>query len=228
MRKIKKIILIVILSLVFSGCSLASKEILDKSKEKEIEKKQKNIIQNEEKEKRIIVKDEKFEEMDVENWKTYRNNDYGFEIKYPKQWMVNEVTKKEEKKIGRIVFFETPDAKKLINEKKLHPDERFSLLISYWEDIDSDYADGGGRIEEKEHDSLEDFFNNNESLKQKIGEIKIGDQKAYEVIIGGMGSSYGIMLENNGIFELSFGRIWDKSRLTPVEKKVIKSFKFIK
>ena len=75
MRKIKKIILIIILFLVFSGCSLISEEGLDESKKED-------IVKNEEKEK-IIIKNDEFEEVDISNWYIYEDNDLNYEVKYP-------------------------------------------------------------------------------------------------------------------------------------------------
>ncbi len=31
--------------------------------------------------------------IDTSNWKTYRNEEYGFEVRYPEEWRVNEVNK---------------------------------------------------------------------------------------------------------------------------------------
>ena len=64
-------------------------------------------------------------------------------------------------------------------------------------------------------------------MKQKIGNISLNNKEAHEVIIGGHGQNYGVMIENDGIYELSFLRTYDKSKLTAIENQILSTFKFI-
>ncbi|MFZ1735595.1 MAG: hypothetical protein WAU31_01530 [Candidatus Moraniibacteriota bacterium] len=44
--------------------------------------------------------------MDTSNWKTYRNEEYGFEIKYPREWVVSQEAK--------ITFFISNESEKVV------------------------------------------------------------------------------------------------------------------
>lgn len=168
------------------------------------------------------------EEIDTSEWLVYRNKKLGFEIKYPYFWILSESSNEDFEKYGRVAQFQTPDTDELIKAKKLHPSESYNLVIQYWPNMNNEYARNGSSIEQREYNDLEDFFSDTKFItKHSIGEIMVDNHKAYEVIIGGYGNNYGIMIEKNGIYELSFDRIWDKLKLGEIEKKVIASFKFI-
>jgi len=168
------------------------------------------------------------DEIDTSNWKTYRNGKLGFEIKYPDFWILSESSNEDFEKYGRVAQFQTPDTDELIKTRKLHPSELDNLAIQYWPNMNNEYARDGSSIEQREYNDLEDFFTDTKLItKHSIGEIILDNHKAYEVIIGGYGNNYGIMIEKNGIYELSFDRVWDKSELGEIEKKIISSFKFI-
>lgn len=168
------------------------------------------------------------EDVDTSNWKTYRNENLGFEIKYPNFWILSEASNENFEKYGRVAQFQTPDTDELVKTKKLHPSESYNLVIQYWTNMNNEYARNGTSIKQREYNGLEDFFTDTKFItKHSIGEIILDNHTAYEVIIGGYGSNYGIMIEKNGIYELSFPRVWDKSELGEIEKKIISSFKFI-
>ena len=65
------------------------------------------------------------EEIDTSDWKTYRNKEYGFEFKYPEEWIYYNLTKEKDngeleyiydpKKINEVSFTD----KIVIDERKL-------------------------------------------------------------------------------------------------------------
>ena len=51
--------------------------------------------------------------------------------------------------------------------------------------------------------------------------------EASEVLIGGAGENYGVMVEQNGIYELSFETAQEKSALSEMQRKIFLSVKVI-
>lgn len=161
------------------------------------------------------------------DWQTYRNEEFGFELKYPNSWVLSKATREEYQNYGKIVSFQTTDTDDLIKQKKLSPGNSQNLVISHWKSINNSYAKGGAWVGEWEYKDLDDYFTDKLAMKKKNNEISLGGKNGYEVTIGGYGTNYGIMIENDGIYELNFERINDKSQLGSIESDVISSFKFL-
>lgn len=166
------------------------------------------------------------EEDELKDWKTYRNEEYGFEVRYPGEWILKTATQ-EQLTEGEIISLESSDTQQLLQEKKIVPGYSRNIVISYWSDINNSFAKGGEWIGQWQYKNLADYFSDEMALKKKIGDLTIGNQKAYEVTIGGMLSNHGIMIEHNGIYELSFERSADKSKLGSIENQILSTFKFI-
>jgi hypothetical protein len=157
------------------------------------------------------------------DWNTYINDSYGYSFKYPKDWT------KQEFDSNSQVIVSTADTKKLVDDGKLHPGYANNLVVNYYSTVNSQDARGGSWEGQREYSSLADLFTDPKSSKQKIGDTTIGGVSAYEVGIGGLGISFGFMIERtNGIYQLSFERRTNKSELTQEEKDIIASFQFTK
>lgn len=165
-----------------------------------------------------------------ENWKTYRNERYGFSFSYPKDWLIWEWATPDAGVNGSIVSLRSPETERLFQKGEIYPASSYNLTISFWPSINNEYARGGGFYGEKSHKSLAEYFTDKDTFKskEKIGDLTIAGQKAHEVIIGGAGASYGVMIEYKGIYQLSFETAWDKSQLGSTEKQILSTFRFLK
>jgi len=160
-------------------------------------------------------------------WKTYQNTTYGFEFKYPENWILKEKTPNGTNS-GRIVSLQSPESKKLLEEKKIDQSYSLNVVISYWANINNESARGGSWVGQREYQDLADYFTDVNSPKKKVGETVIDGLQAYEVTIGGAGQNYGMIIEHNGIYEISFERVWDKLQLGSIEKEILTTIKFTK
>jgi len=78
----------------------ASKEQAGIVKQQEVVKQDKEGLNNQTEDK---TEELKIEDIDTSNWKTYRNEEFEFEVKYPEGWEVN-VYQKNKKILGRVTF----------------------------------------------------------------------------------------------------------------------------
>ena len=160
------------------------------------------------------------------NWKTYSNSKYNFSLKYPNGWTIEEPTNADT--TGRVISLRSPETVQLLNEREIDPGYSYNLVVSFWSNVNNEYARGGSWIDQRNYTSLTDYFTDKNAFKQKIGSITVAGQSAYEVSIGGAGANYGVMIEYNGVYELSFETAWDKSKLGSTEKQILSTFQFSK
>lgn len=177
--------------------------------------------------------DESTDEISVpEGYKEYKNTQYKFSFVYPEDWAqqsAEETLVWGEDAIVSLISPTTAAAHKSYTEQGMLGSANTDLVVSRWDSINESGAKGGEWIGQSEYSSLEDYFNDpyEGRSKQKIGELLIADQKAYEVIIGGHGAEYGIMMERAGaVYELRFLTIGDKASVTEEAKKIIESLRF--
>jgi len=156
----------------------------------------------------------------------YTNTNYGFSFAFQKDWSFTSFTN-EELESGLLVGLQSPDTAELIANLQIPPDMEYSVLIWYWPDINNKQAHGSSWKDQREYENLEDFFTDALSTKQKIGDVMIGLVPAHEVIIGGMGSAFGVMAEHNGIYQIEFPRAHEKAALGEEEKAILDSFTFL-
>lgn len=169
-----------------------------------------------------------------EGYKEYKNTQYKFSFAYPENWTqqsAEETLVWGEKAIVSLISPETTEVREDAMARGILGAPGSTLVVSRWDSINESGAKGGEWIGQREYSSLEDYLNDSDEQrsKRKIGELSISGQKAFEVIIGGHGSNYGMMLERAGvIYELRFvaAEVDDKAGVTEDYKKIIESFRF--
>ncbi len=155
--------------------------------------------------------------IDTSDWKTYRNEEYGFEVKYPKEWNI------KKSMIGGVspVFdFISPELATLLRQHKV--DYFCDISIRYYPSIlnESENTDGAT--------NLKDMISQNHMITP-IGPALLGGENATEVIRGGYGAYYTLLsLHKNHLYEVFFCNRESKEKLNDIDKEILSNFKFMK
>lgn len=143
------------------------------------------------------------------DWKTYKNEEYGYEIKYPKDWMLDEGRKE-------AVTINSPENEKF--HKKIESGEVYGE--GYMRDIKIIYYNS------IPGDTFDEFVKR--ELIGSLNPVNFAGQNAYEAIMGHFGAYHSILIEkNNHLYIIQFGNREDKSKLTKTDNQILSTFKFI-
>ncbi|MDQ5938557.1 MAG: hypothetical protein QG603_416 [Patescibacteria group bacterium] len=161
----------------------------------------------------------------ADSWSLYTNKRYGFEFKYPNNSLLEEGT---EDNSGTITYLKVFDREAKNLEGKNIPGYFTYMTVSYWDDLNNEYAKGGSWMGQRHYGSLEDMFTDDKAFIQKESEIELAGIKAYEVIVGGYSATYGIMFEyNNGVYRIDFPDEIQHKPNVSVREEIISTFKFL-
>lgn len=155
--------------------------------------------------------------VDTSDWNTYRNEEFGFEVKYPAQWEIKE--KAGDNGDFSVVSLVSPETRALI-EKRL-VSETCDLSVYFYDSITSEPENRDKAT------TIEEMIGQNE-LVTRIGSTTLGGVDATDIIWGGNGAYYTILtVHNNHLYKVLSCHKATREQLSSTEKQIIKSFGFI-
>lgn len=161
------------------------------------------------------------ESSQTKDWKTYQNDNYGFEIKYPIDWTI--IENAGDNADRSVVSLVSPETQKMVLSKKTSSSCDFSVY--YYNSI---LDEPENRINEFKAVTIEEMINKNHMIT-RIGQIDLGGEPATDVIWGGAGASYTILSDyKNHLYKISSCAKEKRSALTQTETAILGSFNFTK
>lgn len=163
--------------------------------------------------------------VDTSGWETYTNTTLGFSLQYPAGWTLVETSSGGDA-FGQVISIQSPEAAEM-EKNGLNLGYSKDVVVYFWSSINNEYARGGSWIGQREYSSLIDYFTDEQApFIKKVSEITVSGLPAYEVSIGGAGLAYGVMVENDGIYEIAFLTAWDKAQLSSTQQMILSTFSF--
>lgn len=160
--------------------------------------------------------------VDTSDWKTYRNEEYGFEVKYPKDWMVEEVIGHENGVIVSVRL-RNPKTYKLVQDGKTPADiYSYDISVTIFPSL-KEYNCCSSTTQTR--NDLEKYLSEDVLISQ-ISPTTVDNRQGYEVVLGGNGAQYAILFEDHQLlYEISFGTAENKTALSEVQKNVLTTFR---
>jgi hypothetical protein len=153
-----------------------------------------------------------------QDWVLYTSPMNDYILKHPQDWIASSLGK-------FYVTLNSPSNKEIKQKKK---DEK-TTGKGYMDDITIAYYSSGKNFAGYPtfKDWLQDKNNPNRYISN-VEKIELSGLEAWEMIMTGSRTGYIIMVEHNGhLYQIGFNNRSDKTKLTYIDKKIIKSFKFI-
>jgi hypothetical protein len=160
------------------------------------------------------------EAIDTSNWRDYNNEEYGYELRCPSDWIIKDKQKE-------TVMLNSPENEKLwmaIEAGKAYGEGYMDdIIISYYKSV-SDEPEN--KVNKFGATTLEELITK-DPLITSLGQIELAGEKAWEVNWAGFVGTHSVLIErDNHLYEITFGN-HDRSNLTEIDHQILYSFKFI-
>jgi hypothetical protein len=164
-------------------------------------------------------------DINLSDYTKYHNKDIAIEFSYPKSWIINPISPNSQSQ-GLILELMTAEQQTAFISQ---PDIKPSLRLSFWPNINNQYALGGELDELRTYDNLDDYLNSPEyGYKKALRTIKKTGYDMHYVTIGGYGESYGVMFETSqGVYELNFASTTSEQSATQQINQIINTIKIL-
>lgn len=152
------------------------------------------------------------------DWKTYTSTDYGFTIKYPKDWVVSEITASTTSNPGIALASPTT-----VSNRSQWEAPQNDINITYAATVATDVMNVLNKLGAT---TLDEYITKNNELT-KIGSVSLGGTEGKDAIANGMAAYYSIyVVKNDHLYNVFFNTVPSKDKLTDTEKNILSTFQF--
>lgn len=159
------------------------------------------------------------------DWKTYTNTQYGFEFKYPKDWIFS----------SDVINMTVPVSRFFVNSPQTA--QQMKLEQQSGKDVDLREISEDVRLIIDQHtpnDTYSTIISDSNKYKNLYKKVMISGETGYQTIISDTGhNSYSsnvanILVEHRGlIYSFDFYNLPSKDDLSDIDKQILSTFKFI-
>ena len=158
------------------------------------------------------------ETIDTSNWKTFRNEEYGYEVNYPQDWIKKDGARRE-------VSFNSPRNEEYFQEVKKGNGDAYAedITIFYYDSVADEREN---RDNPSIAETLDELIKNN-PLITPIEKTTLAGEDVWFVVRIGYDAYFSALLVHEGhLYEIFFGNSRSKNDLSKEERDILNSFSF--